>query len=73
MSSNTNISIISNRKLKGRALSRIDKEQKVINSGSLGKERLILNVALDFMEKYPEMSKEQALLASMGYCDRTHS
>lgn len=73
MSDNTNPSVPADRKLKGRALARIDREQKMINSGPLGAERLFLNVALDFMEKHPGMSWDQALLAAMGYCDRTHS
>lgn len=73
MSDNTNPSVPVDRKLKGRALARIDREQKMISSGPLGAERLILNVAMDFMEKHPGMSWDQALLAAMGYCDRTHS
>lgn len=73
MSNNTNLSVPASRKIKGRALTRIDQEQKTINSGPLGSERLIMNIALDFMEKYPGMSWEQALVAAMGYCDRTHS
>ena len=35
------------RKLKGRALARIDREQKMLASGPLGAERLVLNIALD--------------------------
>ncbi|MFE4109431.1 hypothetical protein [Kosakonia sp. YIM B13611] len=73
MSDKTNLSVPVSRKLKGRALSRIDQEQKMISSGPLGKERLILNIALDFMEKHPGMSLEHAMIASVGYCDRTHS
>lgn len=73
MSDNSNLPVPASRKLKGRALTRIDKEQKMINSGPLGAERLIFNVALDFMEKHPGMPWEQALVAAIGYCDRTHS
>ena len=41
------------RKLKGQTLSRFDSEQKMLSSGPLGTERLIMNIALDFMEKHP--------------------
>lgn len=61
------------RKLKGRTLARIDREQKVLASGPLGAERLILNVALDFMESHPGMSWSQAIFAAQAYCDRAHS
>ena len=61
------------RKHKGRALMRIDQEQKMLNSGSLGSERLIMNVALDYMERYPSMSYQDAIFAAQAYCDRTHS
>jgi len=61
------------RKLKGQILSRFDQEQKMLNSGPLGSDRLIINIALDFMEKYPNMSWSQAIFAAQAYCDRTHN
>lgn len=61
------------RKLKGQTLSRFDSEQKMLASGPLGAERLIMNIALDFMEKHPYMSLEQAIFAAQAYCDRTHN
>jgi len=61
------------RKLKGRALARIDCEQKMLASGPLGLERLVLNIALDYMERHPGMSLSQAIFAAQAYCDRTHS
>lgn len=60
------------RKLKGRSLTRIDREQKMLASGPLGAERLVLNIALDFMERHPGMSWSQAVFAAQAYCDRTH-
>jgi hypothetical protein len=60
------------RKLKGRSLARIDREQKMLASGSLGAERLIFNIALDYMERHPGMSWSQAVFAAQAYCDRTH-
>lgn len=60
------------RKLKGRSLTRIDREQKMLTSGSLGAERLILNIALDYMERHPGMSWNHAIFAAQAYCDRTH-
>lgn len=60
------------RKLKGRSLARIDREQKILASGSLGAERLVLNIALDYMERHPGMSWSQAVFAAQAYCDRTH-
>ncbi len=73
MSDKPKFPVPASRKIKGRALTRIDQEQKMINSGSLGSERLLINVAFDFMEKHPGMSWEQALVAAMGYCERTHN
>ncbi|MEN3812050.1 hypothetical protein ABH309_05070 [Chromobacterium piscinae] len=61
------------RKLKGRALARIDREQKMLASGPLGAERLVLNIALDYMERHPGMTWSQAVFAAQTYCDRTHS
>lgn len=61
------------RKLKGRALARIDSEQKMLASGPLGAERLVLNIALDFMERNSGMSWEQAVFAAQAYCSRAHS
>ena len=61
------------RKLKGRALARIDREQKMLASGPLGTERLVLNIALDYMERHPGMTWSQAVFAAQAYCDRTHS
>ncbi|EHK1727453.1 hypothetical protein KV860_004389 [Escherichia coli] len=52
MSDKPKFLVPANRKTKGRALTRIDQEYKIINSGPLGSERLLINVALDFMEKY---------------------
>lgn len=60
------------RKLKGRTLARFDQEQKILSSGPLGAQRLIMNIALDFMEKHSDMTLEQALFAAQAYCDRTH-
>ncbi|KAB8042288.1 hypothetical protein [Janthinobacterium aquaticum] len=61
------------RKLKGRALARIDSEQKMLASGSLGAERLVLNIALDYMERHPGMPLSEAVFAAQAYCDRAHS
>ncbi|MEE1932869.1 hypothetical protein V0R50_06530 [Pseudomonas sp. 148P] len=61
------------RRLKGRALARIDHEQKMLVSGPLGAERLILNIALDYMERHPSMSREQAIFAAQAYFDRAHN
>lgn len=60
-------------KQKGRNLARFDKEQKMIASGSLGLPRLVINTALDLMEKYPGMPYDQAVVAAWGYCDITHN
>lgn len=59
------------RKLKGRTLSRIDREHKMLTSGPLGIDRLILNIALDFMEMYPNMTQAEAVFAAKAYCART--
>lgn len=67
------LSIPELRKLKGRALARLDREQKMLGSGPLGAERLILNIALDYMERHPNMSREQAIFAAQAYCDRAHN
>lgn len=61
------------RKLKGRALTRIDDEQKMLASGQLGAQRLVLNIALDYMERHPGMAWSQAVFAAQAYCDRAHS
>lgn len=61
------------RKLKGRTLSRIDSEQKMLASGPLGADRLVLNIALDYMERHPGMTWSQAVFAAQAYCDRAHS
>jgi hypothetical protein len=61
------------RKLKGRALARIDCEQKMLASGPLGAQRLVLNIALDYMERHPGMTWNQAVFAAQAYCDRAHS
>lgn len=61
------------RKLKGRALTRLDSEQKMLASGPLGAERLVLNIAVDFMERHPSMSWSKAIFAAEAYCDRAHS
>ncbi len=34
--------------------------------------RLVMNIALDFQEKYPSMTDEQAMTAALGYCERTY-
>ena len=61
------------RKLKGRALARIDREQKMLASGPLGAERLVLNIALAYMESRPCMPWNQAVFAAQAYSDRAHS
>lgn len=61
------------RKLKGRTLARIDREQKMLASGPLGAERLVLNIAIDYMERHPGMPLSQAVFAAQAYCDRAHS
>ncbi|TIK64139.1 hypothetical protein E4416_17170 [Stenotrophomonas maltophilia] len=61
------------RKHKGRTLARIDSEQRMLASGPLGPERLILNIAIDYMERHPGMSFGQAVVAAQAYCDRAHS
>ncbi|QHP57762.1 hypothetical protein [Pectobacterium carotovorum] len=73
MSHKLNLSAYSNRKHKGQILARFDQERKMLESGSLGVQRLMMNIALDFMEKNPTMTWEQALAAAWGYCDRTHN
>lgn len=73
MSEKNDLTISSNRKQKGKALARIDREHKMFESGPLGAQRLVMNIALDFMEKHPFMTWEQALAAAWGYCDRTHN
>jgi hypothetical protein len=60
------------RKQKGRMLAQFDAEQKMLNSGPLGSNRLLINVAIDFQEKYPHMSWEDCLRLAYGYCDRVH-
>ena len=60
------------RKLKGRALTRLDSEQKMMASGPLGAERLVVNIAVDYMERHPGMSWSQAVFAASAYCDRAH-
>jgi len=72
MSSNQNLSTLQSRQLKGQSLARIDREQKILNSGPLGSQRLLINIAIDFMEKYPQMTYEQAIIAAFGYCDHTY-
>jgi len=71
MSRNTKLTIQQSRRLKGEALTRIDREQKMLESGRLGVPRLVMNIALDFQEKYPNMTWEEALQAAFGYVDRT--
>lgn len=66
-------STLDHRKQKGRALARLDREQKMLSSGTLGTQRLLMNIALDYMEKHPAMNWEQALFAAQAYCDRAHS
>ena len=61
------------RKLKGRALARIDREQKMLASGPLGAPRLVLNIALDYMERHPNMPWSEAVFAAQAYCDRAHN
>lgn len=61
------------RKKKGRALAQIDREQKMLGSGPLGSQRLLLNIALDYMERHQGMSFDQALFAAHAYCDRVHN
>lgn len=61
------------RKHKGRTLARIDSEQKMLASGPLGRERLVLNIAIEYMERHPGMSFDQAVFAAQAYCDRAHS
>jgi hypothetical protein len=61
------------RKLKGRSLTRIDREQKMLASGPLGAERLVLNIAVDYMERHPGMPWSNAVFAAQAYCDRAHS
>lgn len=60
------------RKLKGRALARLDREQKMRVSGPLGDKRLILNIAVDYMEQHPNMTWDEAVFAAQAYCDRAH-
>ncbi|ELB2070542.1 hypothetical protein QN000_001051 [Vibrio parahaemolyticus] len=60
------------RKHKGKTLARIDSEQKMRASGPLGDQRLLMNIALDFMEKHQNMTFEQAMFAAQAYCDRMY-
>lgn len=60
-------------KFKGRALARIDREQKMLASGPLGAERLVFNIALDYMERHSGMSWSEAVFAAKAYCDRAYS
>ncbi|WP_046006080.1 hypothetical protein [Pseudoalteromonas rubra] len=73
MSQIIKLSTSDSRKRKGQVLSRIDNEQKMMESGTLGVQRLLMNIALDFMEKHPQMTWEQALFAAQAYCDRTYN
>lgn len=57
---------------KGRTLARVDSEQKMLASGPLGAERLVINIALDFMESYPGLSADQAVFAAQAYCARAY-
>lgn len=59
-------------KHKGKTLTRIDSEQKMRTSGPLGDQRLLVNIALDFMEKHQNMTFEQAMFAAKAYCDRMY-
>lgn len=59
-------------KCKGHSLSRIDNELKMLHSGQHGPDRLIHNIAFDFMEKHPGMPWDAALFAARAYCDRTY-
>ncbi len=61
------------RKLKGRSLVRLDQEQKMLGSGPLGAERLLMNIALDYMERYPDMSWSEAIFGAQAYFDRAHN
>lgn len=71
--SNTNLQSTKKlQKQKGRVLSNFDQEQRTLNSGTHGAKRLVMNIALDFQEKYPELSWDDALKLACGYCDRTH-
>lgn len=72
MSSNNNLTVQQSRRIKGQALARIDREQKMLHSGTQGPKRLVMNIALDFQEKYPSMTDEQAMTAALGYCERTY-
>ncbi|CQH23726.1 TPA: hypothetical protein ACPZMO_001451 [Yersinia enterocolitica] len=73
MSTKTDLTTPNLRKIKGRNLARLDNEQKMLSSGPLGEQRLILNIALDFMEKHPHMSWNEACFAAGAYYDRTHN
>lgn len=73
MSTNLKICASELSKSKGRTLTRIDKEQKMLTSGTLGATRLLVNIAIDFMEKHPSMSFEQAYFAAQAYCERTYN
>lgn len=72
MTTGNNLTLAQPRRAKGKTLSRMDKELDMLNSGPLGIERLVYNVALDFREKHPNMTHEQAMIAALGYCDRTY-
>lgn len=71
MSSNTNLQLQQNRRTKGTALARIDRELKMLESGPLGPTRLAMNISLDFLEQYPDITPEQAGIAAAGYISRT--
>ncbi|WP_046018070.1 hypothetical protein [Marinomonas sp. S3726] len=56
------------RKQKGRNLARHDRDVKMINSGSLGPKRLVMNIAIDLQEMCPELSDQDAQKMALGYC-----
>jgi len=68
----SNIISKAQRKQKGRVLTRYDSEQKTLHSGPLGSRRLLMNIALDFQEKYPGLPWDDCLRLAFGYCDRVH-
>lgn len=72
MSNNTNLALQENRRIKGTALARIDRELKMLQSGPLGRTRLEMNIALDFLEQHPDITPEQAGIAAAGYVSRTY-
>ncbi|ODQ00620.1 hypothetical protein [Salinivibrio sp. SS2] len=63
---------IDRRKRKGQALKQIDRDLRTIDSGRLGSQRLVINIALDFQEEFPNLSWDDAIKMAIGYYQRIY-